>query len=189
MILSNVEIASALSRGDLVIDPSPDISDPACAPFNTTSIDLRLGDVVSVPRHGAVTMSPAKGGIAKYLASNSENFKITRQQPYKLEPNQFVLARTKEIVSFPLRDGQQCYSARVEGKSSLARCGILIHFTAPTIHAGFRGSITLEIINLGVNDFQLEPDSYVCQLILEEVKGLPIQTPGQFIGQETPAGV
>jgi deoxycytidine triphosphate deaminase len=38
----------------------------------------------------------------------------------------------------------------VEGKSSYARCGLLVHFTAPTIHTGFAGTITLELINLGL---------------------------------------
>lgn len=188
MILSNIEIASAIRDGGIVINPPPNLSDLSRPPFNTTSVDLRLGDTVSIPEPSAVTLNPSRGGIARYLASNSSHRTITSDQPFILKPNQFVLCKTRETVHFPIKDGHSCYSARVEGKSSLARCGILVHFTAPTIHAGFRGTITLEIINLGPNDFQLEPDTYVCQLIVEEVKGTPIQTPGQFIGQNTPAG-
>lgn len=188
MILSNIEIVAAIRDGGIIINPSPDLSDVSKPPFNTTSIDLRLGDIISVPQSGAVTLNPSRGGIASYLAANSTHCTTTVDQPYVLRPNRFVLGKTREMVSFPIRDGCNCYSARVEGKSSLARCGILVHFTAPTIHAGFRGTITLEIINLGPNDFQLEPDTYVCQLIIEEVKGVPVQTPGQFIGQTSPAG-
>jgi dCTP deaminase len=188
MILSNVEIVLAIQDGGIVITPTPDLSDPSQSPFATSSIDLRLGDTISVPRPGAVTLNPGRGGIARFLADNSDHHKISSVQPFLLRPNHFVLGKTREVVSFPIRENKSCYSARVEGKSSLARCGILVHFTAPTIHAGFRGTVTLEIINLGVNDFQLEPDAYVCQLIIEEVKGVPIQTPGQFIGQTTPAG-
>lgn len=188
MILSNVEIIFAIQDGGVVITPTPNLSDPSQPPFATSSIDLRLGDTISVPRSAAVTLNPAEGGIARYLADNSDHYTISKFQPFLLRPNQLVLGKTREAVSFPIREGKQCYSARVEGKSSLARCGILVHFTAPTIHAGFRGTVTLEIINLGVNNFQLEPDNYVCQLIIEEVKGVPIQTPGQFIGQSTPAG-
>lgn len=188
MILSNVEIIRAIEDGGIVIRPFP-FSDPGEEPFNTTSVDLRLGNSLSIPDSTAVTVNPAKGGIAQYLARNSSHATITANQPFILKPNQFVLGKTQESVEFPIREGKPCYSARVEGKSSLARCGILVHFTAPTIHAGFRGTITLEIINLGPNEFQLTPDAYVCQLIVEEVKGTPIQTPGQFIGQSTPAGL
>ena len=101
-----------------------------------------------------------------------------------------ILAQTFENVNFPLNsEGEVTYSARVEGKSSLARCGILIHFTAPTIHAGFSGPITLEIINLGPFTFLLSPGMYICQLIIEEVKGTPLSAPNQFSGQSTPAGL
>ena len=62
-------------------------------------------------------------------------------------------------------------------------------FTAPTIHAGFEGTITLEIINLGFAPFLLRPDLSICQLIIEEVKGLPTLAPNQFLGQSTPEGL
>jgi dCTP deaminase len=190
MILSNVEIVAAIKSGGVVINPQPNLKLPNERPFNTTSIDLRLGKDISVPRPGVpVTLNPASGGIARYLADNSDHYTLTQAQPYVLKPHQFLLGRTKETIGFPIRKGLECYSARVEGKSSLARCGILVHFTAPTIHAGFQGTVTLEIINLGSTSFQLEPDTYVCQLIIEEVKGIPVQTPTQFSGQSSPAGI
>jgi dCTP deaminase len=99
-----------------------------------------------------------------------------------------VLGQTVEKVDFPLSKCGKCFSARVEGKSSLARCGIIVHFTAPTIHAGFKGPITLEIINFGPIDFMLYPNMPFCQLIIEEVCGIPTQAPNQFSGQVTPAG-
>ena len=71
----------------------------------------------------------------------------------------------------------------------MTRCGILIHFTAPTIHAGFEGTITLEIINLGPIEFLLYPDMRICQLIIEEVKGIPTDAPNQFRGQKDAVGV
>jgi dCTP deaminase len=94
-----------------------------------------------------------------------------------------------ESVDFPLNNSGECFSARVEGRSSLARCGIPVHFTAPTIHAGFAGTITLEMINLGAHDFLLIPSMFVCQLVIEEVKGCPVNAPNQFRGQTNPAGV
>jgi len=75
-------------------------------------------------------------------------------------------------------------AARVEGKSSLARLGIGIHITAPTIHAGFSGPIQLEICNHGFLRVRLIPGMPVCQLIFEQTLGTPEKGyKGQFLGQ------
>jgi dCTP deaminase len=76
----------------------------------------------------------------------------------------------------------------VEGKSSYARCGLLVHFTAPTIHAGFSGTITLELINFGPLKIELYPDMPICQLIVEQVSGMPFRNDSQFQGQSRPGG-
>jgi dCTP deaminase len=55
----------------------------------------------------------------------------------------------------------------VEGKSALARLGMGIHITAPTIHAGFKGQLQLEMFNLGPNEILLDVGMRVCQLIFE----------------------
>jgi dCTP deaminase len=80
-------------------------------------------------------------------------------------------------------------AARVEGKSSLARCGLLVHFTAPTIHAGFEGTITLEMINLGAYPILLYPGMEISQLIVEQVVGTPRAAASQFQSQSTPVGL
>jgi dCTP deaminase len=190
MILSNLEIVQAINLGRLKIEHISQL-DPALPPFNTSSVDLRLASRIAVPRKDdTVTLRPSRGSLARILTSNAEQHEITSERPFLLKPNCFILGQTIERVSFPIQDGDEgmCYSARVEGKSSLARCGILVHFTAPTIHAGFEGTITLEIINLGPYDILLEADTYICQLIIEEVKGTPVLTPSQFRGQSTPTG-
>ena len=61
-----------------------------------------------------------------------------------------------------------------------------MHFTAPTVHSGFNGRLTLEIINLGGIGITLYPGMPICQLIIEEVKGVPDENPSQFQGQATP---
>jgi dCTP deaminase len=202
MILSNVAIIEAIRNGSISIEPITrqngeiipiEDLDPAIPPFNTTSIDLRLASTISEPQGNTeVTLRPYIGGgsLAKNLKANSQQQEINDKVAYKLKPHSFILAQTKEKVDFPIPEDESsiCYSARVEGKSSLARCGLLVHFTAPTIHAGFNGPITLEIINLGPNEIWLEKDTYICQLIIEEVKGVPILTPSQFRGQTTPIG-
>ena len=188
MILSNVEIVACLNDGRFRID-GLDERDPTKSPFNSSAVDLRLGDEIVVPNKGTPAAIDLRGaGIAKFLQDNSTTHKITDMLPYTLTKGQFVLATTREKVDFPLASGQS-YSARVEGKSSLARCGILVHFTAPTIHAGFEGNITLEMINLSEINFLLYPGMYICQLIVEQVHGLPQEAPNQFKGQRKPAGV
>jgi dCTP deaminase len=187
MILSNVEILNCIGSGSFSIKPLAG-NDPQRPPFNTSAVDLRLSDEIMVPEGGAFQIDLSGGGIAKLLQQNSKRHNITSAQPFSLKPNQLVLARTVETVDFPILDKEICYSARVEGRSSLARCGILVHFTAPTIHSGFSGSITLEIINLGPQSFLLTQNMFVCQLIIEEVRGRPADAPNQFRGQSTPAG-
>jgi dCTP deaminase len=65
---------------------------------------------------------------------------------------------------------------------------MLVHFTAPTIHAGFEGTITLEIINLGEYAISLHPLMPICQLIIEEVRGVPFRNDSQFQGQSRTVG-
>ena len=118
----------------------------------------------------------------------SESQTIGSGQPFVLRPNRLVLGRTLEKVTLPIvRDGQSL-AARVEGKSSYARCGLLVHFTAPTIHAGFSGTITLELINLGPCNISLYPGTPICQLIVEAVYGVPFRNDSQFQDQTRPGG-
>jgi dCTP deaminase len=189
MILSNVEIVRCLDESLFRIDGIVE-RDPTRAPFNTSAVDLRLGnEVVILGEDMPAAIDLRSGsGIARFLQAHSRRVVITNDSPFTLTKGKFVLANTLERVEFPLSTSL-CYSARVEGKSSLARCGILIHFTAPTIHAGFGGHITLEMINLSDINFLLYPSMYICQLIVEEVKGKPQQAPNQFAGQTDPVGV
>lgn len=193
MILSNVEILSALDSGRLIVEPSPAPRRPEPerdCPFNTTSLDLRLGPEISRPKEDRpFTIDLAAGSFADLF--NPENYEtrtISDDQPYNLAPNRFVIGQTLERVELPILDGEPSLAARVEGRSSFARCGLLVHFTAPTIHAGFRGPITLEIINLSPTAVLLRPGIYVCQLIFEEVVGIPFPNDSQFHNQTDPGG-
>ena len=195
MILSNIEIHRALDDRRLVIDPEPHPRSPAKdknsnCPYQTSSVDLKLGDEISYFKSDlALNINLTRGGFAKLFGPNSEQRKITAEQPYLLKPNHFVLGKTLEIVSLPIVSEGTCLAARIEGKSSYARCGLLIHFTAPTIHSGFSGTITLELINLGPCDIALVPGAAICQLIIEEVRGVPFKNDSQFQGQLKAGGV
>lgn len=120
----------------------------------------------------------------------AEPVTIDKHLGFRLEPNKFVLGFTRERIRFPTRSR---IAARVEGKSSLARLGIGVHVTAPTIHAGFGAKtkdspgvpIQLEIFNLGDWTVILDEGMAICQLILEEVRELSsIGYRGQFSEQK-----
>lgn len=76
----------------------------------------------------------------------------------------------RERVYLPKSSG---IAARVEGRSTLARLGVTVHLTAPTIHAGFDGVIALEVKNAGDLRVALCPGDRICQLIFELVEGDP----------------
>ncbi len=187
MILSNRDILDAIAGGDIAIDPLPRLV-PRDPPFNTTSLDLRLSTTITVPRMLPIAQRLDRPYDSDFIAQNSDDYHATAAQPFLLEPNHLVLAQTIERVHLPMRPGRPVYAARVEGKSSRARLGMLVHLSAPTVHSGFEGPIALEIVNLGPNSIQLVPDVYVCQLIFERVASTPDHAPNQFSGQTTPAG-
>jgi len=194
MILSNIELFKALDEGRLIIRPQPAPRLPtvgqAHSPFDTHSVDLSLGDEITIPQKGQITYDLTKpGSIADTIQQHSKTITISEDRPYCLEPNCFVLGKTMEWIELPiLRDRPTCLAARIEGKSSRARFGILIPFTAPTGHPGVTGTLTLEMINLGPASFMLRPGMAIAQLIVEEVRGCPIENPSEFQNQRNPAG-
>ncbi len=112
-----------------------------------------------------------------------------------MKPKEFILGWTVERIKLPHRSR---LAARVEGKSSLARLGLGVHVTAPTLHAGFgydpkepegKGNpIQLEIWNIGNLTIRLAKGLAICQLIFEEVHGTPDKGyQGRFITQGPPA--
>ena len=180
VILSNTEIQKAIDDGRLEILPEPQPRQPTPGdsrpcPYDTTSVDLRLGDTISIPpTKGPFAYDLRKGGLASFLSKNCEHIKID-SHGYSLEPNTFALGKTLEHIKLPIGSGRQSLAGRIEGKSSFARCGLLVHFTAPTVHADWDGTLTLEMKNLGNCAIILYPEMPICQLILEEVLG-QIQT-------------
>lgn len=193
MILSNVSIREALDDGRLRLDPPPEES-----AFATSALDLRLGPVISTPRDApqVVVDFEREGRVGSTLTALSDHHEMDAAG-YILEPgpDHLILGQTLEYVWLPRAGalderaaGKPALAARVEGKSSRARFGLLVHFTAPTIHAGWRGRITLEMMCLGKYPLRLYPGMPICQLIIEEVHGLPTESESEFQGQRTPTG-
>ena len=194
MILSNHEVHKALDEGRLIIDPEPkprfkEVGEKYC-PYDTHSVDLRLGHEITIPVAGAFAYDFGHAGsIASVIAQNSEKRTLDEHQPYHLQKGHFVLAQTLENVAFPIDKGPPFLSGRIEGKSSRARCGVLIHFTAPTIHPDWAGPLTLEITNLCEIPFLLHAEMPIAQLIVEQVHGEIWTNPSQFRNQSTPEGL
>lgn len=85
-----------------------------------------------------------------------------RCSSYKLKPKEFILGHTFETIHVP-RD----LMARVEGRSSIGRLGIMIHVTAGLIDPNFTGQITLEIYNASDKPFELIHGDSICQIVFE----------------------
>lgn len=86
-----------------------------------------------------------------------------------LKPGEFALARTTELVGIPAH-----LVARVEGKSSWARRGLLVHITAGFIDPGFYGTITLELANLSARPLELPVGCAIAQLSILELDTPPL---------------
>lgn len=193
MILSNVEIQRALDEKRLVIDPEPQPRtlgpNGGDCPYQTSAVDLRLGSEISyLDKNLPFDINLGRGGFATLFGPHSKRQTITNEQPFSLTPGRLVLGKTLERVDLPIRGEGECLAARLEGKSSYARCGLLVHFTAPTIHSGFDGTITLELYNMGTANISLYPGTPICQLIVEVVRGIPFRNDSQFQGQSAPGG-
>lgn len=193
MVLSNAEVQRALDERRLILSPEPRPrtrgADGNACPFQTSAVDLLLGDEIAYFREDLpIDINLRRGTFAAFFSSNSCRQVLQPDQPFVLRPGRLVLGRTHERIALPIGAQGECLAARVEGKSSFARCGLMVHLTAPTIHAGFEGTITLELCNLGPCGIALYPFMPICQLIVERVEGIPFRNDGQFQGQRAPGG-
>lgn len=149
MVLSDRSIAEEMAAGRIVVDP--------CEPadIQPSSIDLHLGSRFQVFRNSRYPyIDPAveqRGLMDMVEASAGE--------PFVLHPGEFALGATIERVALP-RD----IVARLEGKSSLGRLGLLIHSTAGYIDPGWDGTLTLELSNVANLPIVLTPGMAIGQI-------------------------
>ena len=167
MIYSDLDIKHALEEEGLVIEPRP-----VSAAYATSSVDLLLGNTLTVfdpPIPGVeIAVTVAQADPEETAERYGKVVTVPANSFIELKPNAFALGYTVERIELPLN-----LAARVEGKSSVARWGLSIHQTAPTIHAGFHGNIRLEIANVGPFVCRLTPGMQICQLVIEELKSTP----------------
>jgi dCTP deaminase len=133
MILSDRDIRAELEAGRIVIDPFvPDAVQPS-------SVDLHLGNRFRVFRNNRTAVIDPR----EEQPELTELVEIAGDAPFILHPNEFALGATFERVALP-----DDLVARLEGKSSLGRLGLLIHSTAGYVDPGWEGTLTLELSNV-----------------------------------------
>ena len=148
MVLSDRTIQRLLDEGRIEIDPyDPSLLQPS-------SVDVRVDRLFRVFRNNRAPFIDVKKE-----QDLTELVEIDEQEPFILHPGEFVLGSTLERVRLP-----DDLVARLEGKSSLGRLGLLIHSTAGFIDAGWDGHVTLELSNVANLPITIYPEMKIGQL-------------------------
>ena len=133
MVLSDVTIERLIAEGRIGIDPYDD------SLLQPSSVDVRVDKYFRVFHNARYPYIDVKQPQDQL----TEEVEIGDDEPFILHPGEFVLGSTLERVSLP-----DDLVARLEGKSSLGRLGLLIHSTAGFIDPGWDGHVTLELSNV-----------------------------------------
>lgn len=161
MILSDVSIRAAIELGRIEVDPF----DPAMV--QPSSIDVRIDRYFRVfenHRYPFIDPKQPQPDLTKEVATDME-------VPFVLHPGEFVLGSTLEVVRL-----DNDIVARLEGKSSLGRLGLLIHSTAGFVDPGFEGHLTLELSNVATLPIAIYPAMRIGQLSFYELS-TPAENP------------
>jgi len=191
MYLSDRDLMFALESKQLLIDPAPTGDD-----IDTTGIDLHLDSADEARVWDVAAFHAAQGRAGKdgALGVGKFHFKsfaadYSRPVPQEqdaptgcayrdggtiyLPPHAFLLWQTKQVVGTPEKDPRLiCF---IDGKSTRARTGLLVHMTAPTIHARWAGQVTLEIGNLRPFTLSLRAGDAVAQIVVALISSPPIK--------------
>ncbi|MDQ3631786.1 MAG: dCTP deaminase [Actinomycetota bacterium] len=148
-VLSDGTIRRLVAEGRVRIDPwDPALVQPA-------SVDLRLGGSFRVFHNHRVAVID----LADPPTNLTEHVEVEDGESFVIHPGEFVLGRTHEWVELP-----DDLVARIEGKSSLGRLGLIVHATAGFVDPGWKGTLTLEITNLTRVPIVLWPGKAIAQL-------------------------
>jgi dCTP deaminase len=148
MILSDRTIREQIEAGRIVIDPF----DPACV--QPSSVDLHVDAEFRVFRNNRYPFIDVK-----QEQDLTELVEVKPDEPFILHPGEFVLGSTLERVAIP-----DDLVARLEGKSSLGRLGLLIHSTAGYVDPGWDGYLTLELSNVANLPITIYPGMKIGQI-------------------------
>jgi len=149
VLLSDRDIRKEVEAGRVVLDPyDPEMVQPS-------SVDVRIDRFFRLfDNHKYPVIDPAcdQPDLTRLV-------EVDPNDPFVLHPGEFVLASTYELVTLP-----DDVAARLEGKSSLGRLGLLTHSTAGFIDPGFSGHVTLELSNVATLPIKLWPGMKIGQL-------------------------
>jgi dCTP deaminase len=149
VLLSDRDILTEIDKGRVKLDPfQSDMVQPS-------SIDVRLDRLFRVfenHKYGHIDPAEVQDELTREVEPDGD-------EPFILHPGEFVLGSTYELVSLP-----DDVAARLEGKSSLGRLGLLTHSTAGFIDPGFSGHVTLELANVANLPIKLWPGMKIGQL-------------------------
>jgi dCTP deaminase len=148
-VLSDGTIRRLIAEGHVLIDPWDE------AMVQPASVDLRLGTSFRVFHNHRITAID----LADPPRNLTELVEVQDDESFVIHPGEFVLGRTQEHVELP-----DDIVARIEGKSSLGRLGLIVHATAGFVDPGFKGTLTLEITNLTRVPIILWPGKPIAQL-------------------------
>ena len=149
MLLSDRDIRAEIDNGRVVLDPW----DPAM--IQPSSVDVRLDKYFRLfDNHKYPVIDPSQD-----QPDLTRLVEVDPSDGFVLHPGEFVLGSTLEAVTLP-----DDLAARVEGKSSLGRLGLLTHATAGFVDPGFTGHVTLELSNVATLPILLYPGMKIGQL-------------------------
>ncbi len=198
MLLSDREIRAAVARRLIGLDPLPSSPNRWSPSSVDLTLDAELRRWVEPAEREGIILDPAHPTFDSLATVEKYTQPVDCTDGFIIAPHKLVLGWTCERIRLPHTSR---IGARVEGKSSLARIGLGVHVTAPTIHPGFGvnekrpdypGSpIRLEIWNIGPLEIRLTKGMPICQILFEEIHGVPEEGyAGQFSvqGPEPAAG-
>jgi dCTP deaminase len=167
MVLSDRSIRAEIEAGRIVIDPfDPDLVQPS-------SVDVRVDRRFRVFHNARYPYID----VRQPMEELTELVEPDDGQPFILHPGEFVLGQTLERVTLP-----DDLVARLEGKSSLGRLGLLIHSTAGFVDSGFSGNLTLELSNVANLPITIYQGMPIGQISFMRMDG-PVERP--YGSQET----
>ncbi len=170
MRLTDIEIEQCLDNETIVIDPRPPVE-----AISGVSVDVRLGDQFRVFKDHTAPYIDLSGPSAQVQAAldrvMSEQITIEDGDAFFLHPGELALAVTYESVTLPAD-----IVGWLDGRSSLARLGLMVHVTAHRIDPGWHGRIVLEFYNSGKLPLALRPMMTIGALNFERLNG-PVARP------------
>jgi dCTP deaminase len=165
MRLCDTDIEKELEAGNIVITPKPDAT-----MISGVSVDIRLGNEFRVFQdHTApyIDLSGPKAEVQQAMNSvMSDEILIPDGEAFFLHPGELALAVTYESVTLP-----DNIVGWLDGRSSLARLGLMVHVTAHRIDPGWSGQIVLEFYNSGKLPLALRPKMKIAALNFESMSG------------------